>query len=149
MPDPDLSSPDAVEHAFYRAFETIDLALMAALWLDDDSVRCVHPGGDLLSGRDAVLDSWRGILAGAERPMVRYRVLHRRQHGELAVHLVEERIGPAGADPRTGLNRLLATNIYQRTGQGWRMVLHHGSLPLGSGRDGADGARKSPRPRLH
>jgi len=147
MPDPDLSTPDGVERAFYLAFETTDLALMAKLWLDDDSVRCIHPGGGVLAGRSAVLDSWRGILAGAERPTVRYRVLHSQHTDDLVLHLVEERIGPAGAAPRAGLNRLLATNVYRRTAAGWRMTLHHASLPLVDRAGDSDGAPD--RTRMH
>jgi hypothetical protein len=130
MAELDLTSPDAAEQAFYRAFETTDLALMGRLWLEGDAVRCIHPGGDLLTGYGPVLASWRGILAGADRPTLRYRVLDRQHAAELALHLVEEQIGPHGADVETGLNRILATNVYQRTPGGWRMVLHHASLPL-------------------
>jgi ketosteroid isomerase-like protein len=132
MAELDLTSPDAAEQAFYRAFETTDLALMGALWLDCDSVsvRCIHPGSDLITGYGAVLASWRGILSGAERPTLRYQVLDRQHTADLALHLVEEQIGPQGADAETGLNRILATNVYRKTDAGWRMVLHHASLPL-------------------
>ena len=130
MAELDLTSPDAAEQAFYRAFETTDLALMGALWLDGDTVRCIHPGSDLITGYGAVLASWRGILSGAERPTLRYRVLDRQQTADLALHLVEEQIGPEDADAETGLNRILATNVYRKTNAGWRMVLHHASLPL-------------------
>jgi len=130
MTELDLTSPDAAEQVFYRAFETTDLALMGAVWLDSDTVGCIHPGSDLLTGYGAVLASWRGILSGAERPTLRWRVLDRQHTADLALHLVEEQIGPRGADAETGLNRILATNVYRRTTAGWRMVLHHASLPL-------------------
>ena len=143
--EPDFSSPDDVERAFYQAFAATDLALMTTLWLNNDEVACVHPGGDLLTGRNAVIGSWRSILVGAEQPTVLYRVLHRQHLGDLALHLVEERIGPAGADPRRGLNRLLATNVYRRTANGWRMTLHHGSLPLTERADDAAAAGNTNR----
>jgi len=42
------------------------------------------------------------------------------------VHSVLERIDVITADgPRTGW--IVATNVYVKTGQGWRMVAHHAS----------------------
>ena len=46
----------------YDAFETGDIDLMNALWLDGPdaaTVTCVHPGWAPLHGRDAVLRSGR------------------------------------------------------------------------------------------
>ncbi|HMX30241.1 MAG TPA: nuclear transport factor 2 family protein, partial [Blastocatellia bacterium] len=40
---------DAVEQAnqsFYLALENADLEAMAAVWLHEDWVKCVHPGWD-------------------------------------------------------------------------------------------------------
>lgn len=130
MSEPDLSSPDAAERAFYLAFEALDLALMGQVWLDDDSIRCIHPGGDLLAGRSTVLGSWRGILTASRHPQVRFRLLERVQHGDLALHLVEERIAPDAAASEDHGTRILATNVYRRTAAGWRLMLHHASLPL-------------------
>jgi hypothetical protein len=65
--------------------------------------------------------------------------------------LVEERIGPAAADT-SGLTRVLATNVYAHTGDGWRMVLHHATLPLVEDREQADaghGNQAAPGGRLH
>jgi ketosteroid isomerase-like protein len=159
-PDPDKpgadstgiihADPDAVERAFYQAFGTGNLALMGRVWLDGDDACCVHPGGDLLTGRGAILAGWRGILAGIP-PIVRFRVLRRQQAGDLVLHLVEQRIGPGAAvtaadaaRPPT-LNRILATNAYRRTADGWRLVLHHASLPLG-GEGEASGSGQDPLP---
>jgi ketosteroid isomerase-like protein len=121
-------TPEAVEDAFYRAFASTDLGAMARVW-DPDDARCIHPGGDLLIGTAAVLESWRRIFAGAAAPTVRHRLLHQAGADALSIRLVEERIGPSGADD-AGLTRLLSTNVYRRTATGWRMVLHHATLPL-------------------
>lgn len=125
---PVLDRPEAVEAAFYAAFEGLDLGLMAALWLDAPESACVHPGGDPLIGYAAVIAGWRGILSGADQPTVRFRVIERHGSGDLAVHLVEERIGTAALPAEA--TRVLATNVYRRTGDGWRMLLHHATLPL-------------------
>jgi len=122
------SSPDDAERAFYRAFATVDLAAMAAVWLHAEQARCVHPGGDLLQGYAAVMRSWGSIFGHADRPRVQYQVVDRLGADGLSIHIVEEHIGPAGAD--TDLTRVLATNTYLRTEHGWQMVMHHATLPL-------------------
>jgi hypothetical protein len=124
-----FTSADAVEAAFYSAFAATDLAGMARVWSSGSEVRCIHPGGDLLTGTTAVLESWRQILSGAAAPTVRHRLLHRTAAADLSIHLVEERIGPGGAADGQ-LTRVLATNVYRDTPEGWRMLLHHATLPL-------------------
>ena len=55
------------EAAFYEALERADLALMMAVWSEDEDIVCVHPGGPRLAGQDQVRASWRQILAGGTR----------------------------------------------------------------------------------
>lgn len=136
--------PDEVEAAFYAAFQTLDITLMGAVWAEVPSPVCVHPGGDLLQGRGEVLNSWREVLTGAERPDLQYRVIQRTAAEGLAVHLVEELIRPSRS--REEPNRILATNVYRQTGEGWRMTAHHASLPLMRKRpETADTAAAKPR----
>jgi ketosteroid isomerase-like protein len=125
LPDEDVSmtrfdSPDAVEAAFYAAFASMDLSAMGDLWAETPRPVCVHPGGDLLEGRTAVLRSWTEILTGAERPDLRFRVIQRTWRDDLAVHLTEEQIRPANS--RASHTRILATNVFQRTPEGWRLT---------------------------
>ena len=54
----------AANAAFYRAFAERDVAAMDALWARSVPVACIHPGWQVLNGREAVMASWRGILAG-------------------------------------------------------------------------------------
>lgn len=129
MAETAFESPEAAEEAFYRAFAATDLTAMAHVWDSAGDARCIHPGGDLLSGVAAVLESWREIFSGAAAPRVQHRLLHRASAGDLSIHLVEEGIGPGGAGDGD-LTRVLATNVYRRTSDGWRMVLHHATLPL-------------------
>jgi ketosteroid isomerase-like protein len=141
-----FESPDEAEAAFYDAFLATDLALMGAVWTEEPAPVCVHPGGDLLQGRTAVLRSWSEIFTGAERPDLRYRVIQRTQREDLAVHLTEERIRPRGSSQSHA--RILATNLFQRTAAGWRLSAHHASLPLIDRTAKRDGA-KSPSPQIH
>src|SRR5688572_19635668 len=45
--------------AFYEAFERLDLDAMSSLWARTVTVTCVHPGWDMVSGYEAVMQSWR------------------------------------------------------------------------------------------
>jgi hypothetical protein len=141
-----FTTPDEAEAAFYVAFEALDLSLMGLVWDDGPTIVCVHPGSDLLQGRSKVLRSWTEILTGAERPEIRFNLIQRTLVDGLAVHLVEELIRPGRS--RDEPNRILATNIYQRTDRGWRMTAHHASLPLRRASD-EPSSPTPPAPRMH
>ncbi len=123
----------AAERAFYEAFAACDLQAMSAVWADQQEAVCIHPGGPLLRGKAAILESWREILGGTLPPSIRHRELQRFSHGAMSVHLVEELIVPAGGTAEDG-TRVLATNVYGYLGDSWRMLEHHASLPLVSKR---------------
>jgi len=120
----DFASSALVEALFYEAFAQIDAGLMAAVWLDSEQTYCVHPGGRPLIGYERVLQSWRGMFEGAEPLVLFYKVLHKREWGEMAIHLVEERLSSRDGSHQ-GL--VLASNCYVRTELGWRLFSHHGS----------------------
>jgi hypothetical protein len=73
-----------------------------------------------LAGRDAVLQSWRNILANPESPHVMCHDDRALLYGDVATVLCEEEID-------TG--HLVATNIFVREGGAWRMV-HHQASPI-------------------
>src|SRR3954447_1317078 len=56
--------------AFYRAFNQKDSAAMSALWSEALDVACVHPGWNVLTGRDPVLESWMRILSNPDQPRI-------------------------------------------------------------------------------
>ena len=63
---PEAAAVARANQLLYDAFETGDIDLMNALWLDGPdaaTVTCVHPGWAPLHGRDAVLRSWSMIMA--------------------------------------------------------------------------------------
>jgi ketosteroid isomerase-like protein len=111
--------------AFYRAFSGRDLASMEALWAERHPVSCVHPGWDVLGGREPVLQSWRGILRSPGAPRVACERAEAHLLGEVALVTCHE-VLPGG--------RLAATNAFVREGGSWRMV-HHQSTPIASGQE--------------
>ena len=121
-----LASPDDVEAQFYEALQQGDADKLMAVWSDDDDIACVHPGGGArLSGAAAIRASFEAVFAKGPIPLQPHSV--RRLHAlGCAAHHVVERI--ALLDDK-GLRSawVLATNVYLKTAQGWRMVVHHAS----------------------
>lgn len=120
-----FATPDEAETAFYAAFESADLAAMAAVWSDSATVECIHPMGERLRGREAVLASWRGLFT--ESPRLRFALSHRSRIGDerVAVHVLFENIDVPERD--TPPAQMIATNVYRHEEGGWRLVLHHAS----------------------
>ena len=56
-----------VNRRFYEAFESLDFKRMEGIWLREDYIKCVHPGWALLSGWDAVMESWRRIFENTQQ----------------------------------------------------------------------------------
>lgn len=126
---PDPTDPRQAEAAFYAAFGARDLTAMIAIWSDSPQALCIHPGGPPLHGPEAILQSWTEILGNAAPPEVRYTELQQVLSGDLAIHVVEERIRP-GRSPDAP-TRVIATNVYRREPDArWRLLVHHASLPL-------------------
>ena len=121
-----FTDSQTVEAAFYDAFRRLDTKLMQALWIDGTTAACVHPGGDLLQGKAAVMESWTDIFHAAKPPDVDFTLLSMDVRDDLAVHLVREQVSSADGQHAS----VIATNVYRRTAGGWRMQLHHASLPL-------------------
>jgi len=118
-------SADEVEAAFYEALQRADIDALMACWADDDEVFCVHPGGPRLVGSAAIRAAFEQMFANGAIHATPSRVRKVETLGS-AVHNVLERIDVLTAEgPRHAF--VLATNIYHRSAQGWRMVAHHAS----------------------
>jgi ketosteroid isomerase-like protein len=126
---PAFATPDAAEEAFYRAFAALDPAAMRRVWSATQPITCVHPGGPLLQGLQAVLQSWSEILAGAQPPRLTWECVSAVESGDLAVHVTAEHIHSGESDAGRGA-RVIATNVFRREQAGWLLVQHHASLPL-------------------
>lgn len=127
-PKPPYATAIAAETAFYAAFARCDFKAMNNVWAGN-GVICIHPGAAALVGRDAVMRSWANILTNTEPPNLRVQVLSRTVNNGLAVHVVEERIAPAGAS-FISASLVLATNVYRQDNDGWHLLQHHASVPV-------------------
>jgi len=120
-----FASAQDVEAAFYDAVEANDLEAMMEVWAEDEEIVCIHPGGPRLAGYDQVRESWTQIFRSGQRLKVRLSDQVPLSGMMFAVHNVHENILVQGElRPRPPV---AATNVYLRTGNGWRMILHHAS----------------------
>ena len=121
----ETDSPDEIEARFYEALRQGDIDKLMAVWSDDDEIVCVHPGGPRLVGPGAIRAAFEamfghGAVNAQPEKVRRLRTL------ACAVHSVVERVqvmtkeGPQSA-------WVIATNVYLKSGQGWRLVAHHAS----------------------
>jgi ketosteroid isomerase-like protein len=114
-----MTDNDAVLAAnleFYRAFAARDLAAMDGLWAKRAPVACLHPGWTALKERNAIMESWQGILSNPDAPRIACfdeQVFH---YGNAALVLCEEEL-----DGGT----LAASNLFIREDDEWRIVHHH------------------------
>ncbi len=116
---------DETESDFYEALRAADIDRLMACWADDDDIVCVHPGGPRIVGPVAIRATFESIFANGP---IRAWPEQIRKVDALAssAHTVLERVevitpsGPANA-------YVLATNVFHKAAQGWRLVVHHAS----------------------
>ncbi|WP_256987108.1 nuclear transport factor 2 family protein [Streptomyces sp. BR123] len=112
-----------------------DFDAMSALWLEDE-VSCVHPGWPVLSGRGEVLRSYALIMSHTEYIQFFLTDTKVAVIGDTALVTCTENIlsgGPAGDGGELGPlvgQLVVATNVFRRTSEGWRLWSHHGSPVL-------------------
>ena len=118
-------SADDVEAAFYEALQAGDIEQLMACWADEDEIVCVHPGGPRLVGAAAIRAAFEAMFAnGAVR--VHPERLRKVESLGAALHNVLERVDLVTAEG-TQHAWVVATNVYFKTAQGWRLVAHHAS----------------------
>jgi uncharacterized protein (TIGR02246 family) len=111
---------------FYRAFEKKDLDTMSTLWSHGSGSLCIHPGRDVLKGWESIYSSWEKIFRNTSYMEIEPEVIRVEVNGNLAyVVLVENVLQVAGN--RRLKARSMATNIFERMGERWYLIHHHGS----------------------
>jgi len=120
---------------FYRAFEALDIHEMDRVWAHGPHVKCVHPGWPLLTGWDAVRESWDTIFTNTEEMRFTLSNVSAAVGGDLAWVTCTENILSEVAG-RVSVTAILATNLFERDGGGWQMIHHHASHVLAGGPSG-------------
>ncbi|PUE34998.1 nuclear transport factor 2 family protein [Limnohabitans sp. Jir72] len=125
---------DDIEHAFYEALHNADIEQLMSCWAEEDDIVCVHPGGPRIIGPGAVRSVFEAMFAKGSVQAYPERI-HKIESLACAVHHLVERVELIGQNgPQHAW--VIATNVYHKTPQGWRMVVHHTSP--GTAHDAAD-----------
>jgi ketosteroid isomerase-like protein len=100
---------------------------MMEVWSEDEEVSCIHPGGARLSGFSQVREHWAQIFKSGQRLQVQLSDQLIISGMLFAVHSLHENIMVRSGHGEGTRSIIVATNVYQRASDGWRMLLHHGS----------------------
>ncbi|MEU6954932.1 nuclear transport factor 2 family protein [Streptomyces sp. NPDC045714] len=134
----DIAEVEAANTAFYEALERGDHDELSGRWLpgEDLTVSCVHPGWPVLTGRGDVLRSYALIMANTEYIQFFLTDVNIAMTEDTALVTCTENIlsgGPAeegnALGPLVG-QLVVATNVFRRTADGWKLWSHHGSPVL-------------------
>lgn len=118
-------TPDDIEHSFYEALQHGDIDRVMRCWADEEDIVCVHPGGPRLVGPLAIRAAFEALFASGGVPVHPEHVLRHAASG-CSIHHVVERVELSGHDGPAQAY-VVATNVYVKTAQGWRLVTHHAS----------------------
>ena len=133
----DRDEVEAANDAFYAAYENADLDAMRALWLERPDTTCVHPGTLAVRGTPAIHRSWALVMA--HTPYIQFFLtdVSISVLDDVAAVVCTENVLTADRttdqDAFSG-TQAVATNVFVRTQEGWRLWSRHAS-PVLSGRN--------------
>jgi ketosteroid isomerase-like protein len=112
---------------FYHAFEVLSIDMMDNLWKHDENVICVHPGWELLVGWLAIRESWVTIFQNTKiKITITNTKVRLSDNSDIGIVVCQENIESSvnGQQDKIGV---IATNIFERSGNRWLIVHHQGS----------------------
>ena len=116
----------AANENFYKAFNAQDLKNMKEVWIDFGQVSCVHPGWPPINSYKSIIKSWKDIFNSTDNMEIKLSNVETLISGNLAWVRCEENlfsITMSGVQA----SKVFATNLFQKVGEDWKMVLHHAS----------------------
>ena len=119
----DLTAVEQANAGFYQAFETLDIARMELVWSHGEHVQCVHPGWPILVGWEAVRASWATIFENTAEMRFSLSDVRASATGDLAWVTCTENIF-SEVHVRLAVTSVLATNLFEKTADGWRLIHH-------------------------
>jgi len=105
----------AANEAFYRAFNEKAVEAMEEIWSSSGEVSCIHPGWNVLEGREVVLGSWRTILGNPDQPRIVFGGAAVQVLGDAALVVCRELV--AGSP-------LAASNVFVNEAGTWKLIHH-------------------------
>lgn len=116
----------ASNQAFYEAFTARNLNEMNRLWWQGSTCLCVHPGGEVLVGWEAIQASWQSIFSNTSSLEIDFEIIEVEIDQSLAYVVVRE-IVLQSSRGRNIKASSIATNMFRKMAQKWYLVHHHGS----------------------
>jgi len=110
----------AANEEFYRAFRERDVGALEDLWASRSPVACIHPGWDIMTDREEVLNSWRQILSHQDDVEIECRNATPYILDDVALVLAHELLSG---------HTLAVTNMFRLEDGEWRMI-HHQASPM-------------------
>ncbi len=125
MKDLDINFTDSlqVEESFYQAFRNRSIELMKDVWDKSDEVICIHPGSPRIYSFGLIIASWQQIFSAQEGATIDISDPVYKIQDDVSIHYVKEMLSVNNKPVAS----VYATNIYQLTNDGWKMIAHHAS----------------------
>ena len=119
---PDHAAVLFANDAFYVAFANQDFQAMEFVWSERDAVTCIHPGWDVLTDRDEVMESWEQILSNPTPTNISCKSPTVHVFAETAYVVCHEMLDQG---------YLVATNLFIKEDGQLKMIHHQaGAAPL-------------------
>jgi ketosteroid isomerase-like protein len=128
-PATDLDALKAANQRFYDAFGSLDLQKLEVVCDTSERALCVHPGWPPLVGWERIRESWENIFNNTTLMHFHIQYVNVVARGDSGWVTCVENISSV-LQGRASNFGILATNIFVRTPQGWRMIAHHASPRL-------------------
>jgi ketosteroid isomerase-like protein len=122
----DVEEIARANQAFYQAFETLKIEEMEKVWAKDADIQCGHPGWRILRGWGPVMESWRRIFENTPSMQFALTDVRIEIRGDVGWVTLYENLN-SSIEGQNYSAAILTTNMFQKTAEGWRMILHHGS----------------------
>ena len=116
----------AANEGFYKAFNAKDLKKMKDVWTDLGQISCVHPGWPPINSYESIIKSWKDIFDNTDNMEIKLSEVEVSISGGFAWVRCQENLFSISM---TGVqaSKVFATNLFQKIGENWKMVLHHAS----------------------
>ena len=122
----DVRDVQATNEAFYRAFEKKDIEAMEQLWSKGSGSLCIHPGQSALKGWDDIRRSWVQIFKNTQYLEIDIDLVTTEVNSTIAYIVLTETVRQV-IRRRQMVAKSTATNIFEKMGDRWYLIPHHGS----------------------
>ena len=123
---PEIEAIKSANQLFYDAFGALDIDQMEAMWEHSQEALCVHPGWPPIVGWELIRDSWARIFGNTQLMHFNLQYVNASVHGDCGWVTCVENITSVLQGTASNFG-VLATNIFVRTAEGWRVIAHHAS----------------------